>query len=47
MQRSQGEKMRKLTNLYNQIFEVLHKYTDDIFKLFLLFMSQMRFFVQG
>jgi putative oxidoreductase len=27
--------MTKLINLYNQIFIQLHKYTDDIFKLFL------------
>ncbi len=47
MQRSQGEKMRKLTNLYNQIFEVLHKYTDDIFKLFLRLYVADAFFRAG
>ncbi|MBA5248491.1 MAG: DoxX family protein [Gammaproteobacteria bacterium] len=39
--------MRKLTNVYNLIFEVLHKYTDDIFKLFLRLYVADAFFRAG
>jgi len=39
--------MRKLTNIYNLIFEVLHKYTDDIFKLFLRLYVADAFFRSG
>ncbi len=39
--------MNKLIDLYNQVFEVLHKYADDIFKLFLRLYVADAFFRAG
>jgi hypothetical protein len=37
----------QLIHLYNQIFTYLHKYTDDIFKLFLRLYVADAFFRAG